>query len=495
MKTGLLSPLALGHWARPRLLAVLALLAGPARAQFPTTDAQTQFVCSAPGNQFGEQALADEAGDSRVVWIDKRAGNNSGHHGPAPTPNPSPAASSYRADAALAWLNLQTRLARLTPITAANTYGRPFAYAGVAGYEAVVPGMAGYKSLAGQLNGLTGLPAADRTQMYCWPLSANAAIAAITRNLYANASAANLAAVDSLEAATKAALQAGLGAEVSRRSADFGQRVAAAVLAWSKTDGCDNATPYTPPTGPGLWEPTPPALAVPLFPHWGTNRPLVAGSNAEPGPPLAYSTTAGAPFYQMVQEVLTVSQTITADQRAIALFWNDVPKARNFTPSGHWVSILAQVLAKEKPSLDKALLAYVKLGICLNDAYISCFKAKYAYNVLRPVTYIRATLGQPAWLSLIPTPAHPEYSAAHAMISAAAAEALTEVFGPNYAFTDQNYAQFDLGTRSYTSFEQAGIEAGLSRLYGGIHYRYSIEKGAAQGRKVAQNINAKLAFR
>ena len=54
---------------------------------------------------------------------------------------------------------------------------------------------------------------------------------------------------------------------------------------------------------------------------------------------------------------------------------------------------------------------------------------------------------------------------------------------------------FGLAARSFTSFEQAANEAGLSRLYGGIHYRASIEKGLVQGKKVAQNINEKLKFR
>jgi hypothetical protein len=153
------------------------------------------------------------------------------------------------------------------------------------------------------------------------------------------------------------------------------------------------------------------------------------------------------------------------------------------------------VLAKDNNALDKALLASAKLGICLNDATISCLQTKYTYNLLRPVTYIRATLGQPTWTPLIPTPAHPEYSAAHATVSSAAAEALTEVFGPDYAFTDQSYVQFGLSARSYTSFEQAGVEAGISRLYGGIHYRASCEKGQMQGKKVAQNINTMLSFK
>ncbi|WP_310391733.1 vanadium-dependent haloperoxidase [Hymenobacter sp.] len=411
--------------------------------------------------------------------------------------DPSAPAATYRADVALSWLNLQLKLVRTTPAGPVNIFGRPFGYTGIAGYEAVVPGIRNAASLAGQLNGLGGLPVADRTLAYNWALSANAALAGISRGLFANTSAANKTTIDSLEAANAAAFQAGAGAEVQARSADFGKQVAAAVFNWSKTDGFDNATAYALLVGPGLWAPTAPAFAPAGFPNWGSNRTLVAGSGAgaDPGPPLAYSAAPGSPFARMAQEVYDVAQTLSAEQRAIALFWNDMPNGRNFTPPGHWLSILGQVLAKEQPPLDRALMAYAKLGISMSDAGISCFKTKYTYNVLRPISYIRGELGHPAWLSLIPAPNFPDYSATHATISGAAAEALTSVFGANYAFTDQNYAQFGLGTRSYASFEQAGTEAGLSRLYGGIHYRASCEKGGAQGRKVAQNIAEKLSLR
>ncbi|MBO2009135.1 vanadium-dependent haloperoxidase [Siccationidurans soli] len=412
------------------------------------------------------------------------------------SPEPSASASSYRADVALSWLNLQLKLVRTTLAGPVNIFGRPFGYSGIAGYEAILPGIPNATSLGRQLNGLNGLPVADKTLAYNWALSANASLAAINRSLFANASAANKATIDSLEAANVVTYQAGANAEAQARSIDFGKRVAAAVFAWSATDGFDNTTAYTPPTGPGMWVPTAPAFAPAGFPYWGNNRTLVpnSGAGADPGPPLAYSAAPGSPFYAMAQEVYDVSQNLTAEQRAIALFWNDLPNGRNFTAPGHWISILTQVLAREQPSLDKALTAYAKVGISMSDAGISCFKTKYTYNVLRPISYVRGELGHPTWLSLIPAPNFPDYSATHATLSGAAAEALTSLFGPNYAFTDQNYVQFGLGSRSYTSFEQAGAEAGISRLYGGIHYRPSCEKGGAQGKKVAQNINAALSL-
>ena len=418
-------------------------------------------------------------------------------HSPVAPANLSPATATYPATVALSWLTLELRLARTTPVVAANNLGRPFGYAGIAGYEAAVAGMPDHHSLAGQLNGLTGLPAADPALAYCWPLSANAALAAVNRRLFANTSAANLATIDSLEAANQAASQAGLDAATGTRSVEYGRRVAAAVLAWASTDGALAApVPYAPPAGPGLWVPTPPFFAPASSPQWGHNQTLVAGSGdeADPGPPLAYSEAPGSPFWLMAQEVADISQRRTADQTAIALFWNDAPNGRSFTPPGHWVSILAQVLAKENPPLDRALLASAKVSICLTDALISAFRAKYTYNLLRPVTYIRGPLGQAAWSPLIITPNFPEYTAAHAVTSAAAAEALTELFGPAYAFTDQGYVPFGLAARAYPSFEAAAAEAGLSRFYGGIHYRPSIEKGLVQGRQIGQAINRKLTF-
>lgn len=416
---------------------------------------------------------------------------------PIEVPVPSVPTSAYRADVALSWMNMQLKLAQKTPGTPAIAFGRPLAYTAIAGYEAAVPGMRGYKSLCGQLNGLTSLPTADKNLAYNWPLSANAALAAMNRSLFSNTSVANLASLDSLEAANTTAYQAGLQPEVVSRSVAFGKQVASAVLEWSRTDGYNNTSAYTPPTGPGLWVPTPPAFSPAGFPFWGANRTLVAGSgtNTDPGPYTAYSETVGSPFYVMAKEVLNVSQTLTSEQRAIALFWNDAPNGQNFTPPGHWLSILTQVIAKENNTLDKALVAYAKLTIHMNDALISSFQAKYKYSLLRPVSYIRAVLDQPTWSSLIPAPSFPEYPSNHAILSSAAADVLTQLYGPNYAFTDQKYVQFGLGTRSYSSFEQAAIEAGLSRFYGGIHYRTTAEISIVQGRKVAQNINARLKFR
>jgi hypothetical protein len=92
------------------------------------------------------------------------------------------------------------------------------------------------------------------------------------------------------------------------------------------------------------------------------------------------------------------------------------------------------------------------------------------------------------------TPAHPEYTSAHASLSSANAEAMTIVFGDNHPFTDHTFDYLGFPSRSYSSFRELGEEAGNSRLYAGIHYQNSINIGLWQGRKVASNIQSKLRF-
>jgi len=140
---------------------------------------------------------------------------------------------------------------------------------------------------------------------------ANTALAAAIRALVPEASPASREAIDALEQAFAAAFQASVPAAVSARSVAQGQAVAAAVVAWAATDGFAalNDCPYTPPVGPGLWEPTPPAFAPPLQPCWGELRPLVLASSDEcaPPPPLAYADDPGSEFFAHALDVYTCS--------------------------------------------------------------------------------------------------------------------------------------------------------------------------------------------
>ena len=399
---------------------------------------------------------------------------------------------TYPADVAIAWINMQMRLMRASGL--GNTIlARHYAYSGVALYETVVAGMPAYQSVAPQLNGLSGLPQTQHGFAYHWPSSANAALAFMNKHMFPTASAVNKAAIDSLENVLNLQYQGEANAETISRSIAFGRAVAQKVFDWSETDGYLHASDlYTPPPGPGLWVPTPPAFAGAATPYFGNVRTIVPGSgdNSQPNAPYSYSTDPSSDFYKMVKQVYDASQTLTPQQTAQALWWRDNPG----TSTAHYLNILIQALQKENSSLDIAAYGWVLSGITTLDAFISCWQTKFHYNLVRPVTYIRTLLGHATWSPLISTPAHPEYSAAHATVSSAYADAMTEIFGENFSITDNTYNFLGMTSRSYSSFKALGEDAGNSRLFAGIHYQHSIDIGLGQGRKVADNIISKLKF-
>src|SRR5215218_3174828 len=340
-------------------------------------------------------------------------------------------ANTYTADVAIKWMDMQLRVMSTT--TLANVaFTRPYAYSGIALYESVVPGMPAYQSLAGQLNGLSGLPQTEPGFAYHWPSTANAALAYVNKQIFPPLSAANKASIDSLENALNLQYQNESDAPTVIRSIAFGKAIADKIVEWAQTDGYLHVSDaYTAPTGAGLWVPTAPAFAAASTPYWGNLRTIVPGSgdNSQPGAPTPYSTEPSSDFYKMVKELYDVSQTLTPAQTAMALYWRDVP---GVTTPGHYVSILKQVLENDKHSLDKAAIAYALGGVIAHDASISCWQTKYKYNLVRPITYIRNVLGYTTWNPLLTTPGHPEYPSAHAVLSAATADAFSNLFGDNY---------------------------------------------------------------
>jgi len=123
--------------------------------------------------------------------------------------------------------------------------------------------------------------------------------------------------------------------------------------------------------------------------------------------------------------------------------------------------------------------------MAMYDASISVFHAKYQFNLIRPISYIRNVMGHATWNSVVPTPPHPEYTAAHAVISGASAAVLEGIFGQHYAFTDHTYDK-GYGARTYASFNDYAKEAAHARILGGLHYGPSLSLGLEQGRKIGE---------
>ena len=411
---------------------------------------------------------------------------------------PSNNAKKYPADVAVAWINLQQDLVKTTPGFDPLVAARSFSFSGLALYESVVKGMPGYHSVASPRMG-SDINTLPKQQLIYWPASAHAAMAFMLKNLFASTSAANMNKIDSLEAAFHAQFQQEIPDNILSQSAAYGEKIAERIFDWSKTDGGHEAylaatnSNYVPPTGPGLWIPTPPALSQPIRPYWGDNRSFVPNSATVtlPPPPLAYSEEAASAFYQAVQEIYNQSLSLTAEDIAIVKTWGDLPG--NYGTSSHYTHIATQLIQENELKLDQAALAYAKHGIAIYEATICVFKAKYAYNLIRPVSYIQQVLGHAAWSTVIGNPPHPEYPSAHATLGGASYVVLENIFGKNYAFVDRTHENL-YGTRSYNNLREYAVEAANSRFLGGIHYNFSAEVGLAQGEKVGNLIN-KIQFK
>jgi hypothetical protein len=436
-----------------------------------------------------------------------------GHlHAPTPTlqrrPQRPRTAEHASAAVAVAWFELLYDLVkaeRLSPPIAARTYG----IASVALHEAVVPGMPRNRSLGGQLNDLPSMPRPGHALRHDWPVVANSVLAHTLRDLFAGGGAETQAAIDALEQRFLAEFQAhtrdeDFQREVKReleRSVARGREVGAAILAWAAGDGYRELhnCPYVSPTGRGFWEPTAPAFAAnPLEPCWGRLRPMAVASGAVCAPPgpHEYSEQQGSIFMTETLEVYDTVRNRTVEQEQIARYWADDP-GRTGTPPGHWVAITSQILKNDHLSLAAAVEAYARVGIAVNDGFITCWRTKYSVNLVRPVTVIRKLIDA-TWLPVVNTPPFPEYVSGHSTQSGAASYLLTDMFGMK-AFTDTTHADHGiepaLDPRRFNSFFEAAGEAAISRLYGGIHFRAGVEHGIDQGFCVGRQILQRIEFR
>jgi hypothetical protein len=145
------------------------------------------------------------------------------------------------------------------------------------------------------------------------------------------------------------------------------------------------------------------------------------------------------------------------------------------------------VLDNSGADLATAAIAYAKTGIAMHDAVLICWRSKYWYNVIRPITYINEYI-DPSWTPLIVTPPHPEYPSGHSVITGSFMQVMTALFGNSYSFTDNTYGTQFGGARTYSSFNAAADECAQSRFYGGIHYQNAIQEGLRVGRKLGRSV-------
>ncbi len=395
------------------------------------------------------------------------------------------------------WHRLVLELVRHTATYSPPVAARAFACLGITAWE-VLAGQAPdrRRSLAGQIAALTP-PPAPGAQATDPAAALHGALTVAVKHYFGNTGPTGQRAMRAMEERlTERLADEGLGDSLIR-SGEYGRDVALHVIAWAAQDGGETVENMGFPMewklteGPGHWVPTSKIVQqqAPLLPGWGELRPIAMPSNTACGltPPPDYSEAPDSAFFAEAKEVYDTVKALTPEQKAVARFWSDDPMLSP-TPPGHWVSILLQIAARDNLPVDRLADALARLGIAISDAFIACWQAKFQYDLIRPVTYIRRVIDK-EFEPPLNTPPFPEYPSGHSSQSGAAASVLTAILGADFAFTDATHADDGLPPRDFPSFQAAAEEAAISRLYGGIHFRAAIANGLTQGACVGEHVN------
>lgn len=298
----------------------------------------------------------------------------------------------------------------------------------------------------------------------------------------------------------------------ARQGIAIGQEVARQILALRATDGSSAAVSFTPPnTAPGTYQVTAPNNRPATNRHVADITPfaVMTSSQFRPGPHPALPTPEYAAEFNEVKAI-GASDAETADRNHDGL--PDRTPAQTQTSLNWQVGVnnhtvwnrIAQDVAAASPTspVENARL-FALLNMALNDGLQTSYESKYHYVLWRPVTAIRAaddlnpgTVSEPGWLplhSVAPagspthTPPYPAYASNASAIGGACATILAGVFGTDVSFQIP-WARYSAtgATQTYAGFREAAEEMALSRVYGGIHFRFDCVAGLEIGTNVAE---------
>ncbi|MEI9936295.1 MAG: vanadium-dependent haloperoxidase [Pseudomonadota bacterium] len=286
--------------------------------------------------------------------------------------------------------------------------------------------------------------------------------------------------------------------QAKQHGLDLGKAAAVDIFTLRIGDGSSGSATYPGSTDPGKWRPTPRAdLSSPLpalEPWWRNVKPfaLTAPEQFRPAAPPAIDSAEFATAYLETKALGKIdSATRTADQTQIANFWKQ--------PTHVPFNAIARSVAKVKAfSLEANARLFALLNITLADTRIAVWDAKYQYGYWRPITAITtdadygnaAAVPDTTWLPLLETPNHPEYPSGHSITGGGGAHLLASVFGSDAVSFAVGSDTLPGVTRGFESFSEAEQENANSRIYGGIHFRFSNETGIALGHQVADYVVA-----
>lgn len=398
--------------------------------------------------------------------------------------------------------NLQQRCVhRLTEIIVYDVFtppvaGRIYAYSNLAFYEAIRFQLENSPSITGQLKDFDPIPVPEAKKKYDFHLAAV--------NAFYKVSIQWTFSKDSLRRTQKELLDQfrnALDEETYNNSVAFGDSVGAIIISRSMKDNYRETRGmprYSVFKEAGKWQQTPPDYADAVEPHWNKIKPLLLDSAAQfkPLPPPAYSLNKNSVYYKELMEVYNTSKDLSGNKDSIAYYWDDNPFVTNHighfmyatkkaTPGGHWMGIAGLLCDQLKKDAVSTARVYAMASAAMLDGFIICWDEKFRSRTVRPITVIQENIER-SWEPFLQTPPFPEYTSGHSVVSAAIATTLTANLGDNISFTDTTEMEFLGLKRSFTSINAAADEAGISRLYGGIHYRAAIDQGKWQGQALGR---------
>ena len=272
------------------------------------------------------------------------------------------------------------------------------------------------------------------------------------------------------------------GDEKTRGTA-IGAEVAAGMLALRANDGRNvMLVPYVPGTGPGQFRGVNPVLRI-----LPSIRPFATQSHAQfraPGPLALGSVAYATDFNETKTMGAANSMQRTVEQTEVARFHIEPPGA-------FWARNLRQFATASPNLADNARLSAM-IWTAYHDGVAGCFESKYHHNFWRPFSAITladtdsndATAVVATWTPVVPTPNHPEYPAAHGCASGAVMEAVRSFYGTKQLQFTFTSAVAITVPHTFDSTDNLIKEIKDARVWGGMHFRTSIEDGADLGKQV-----------
>jgi hypothetical protein len=246
--------------------------------------------------------------------------------------------------------------------------------------------------------------------------------------------------------------------QLQMRDSEIGRRVAERVVAQAQTDRFAEPWKGQLPQEANAWRSLVNPPAPPAHPGIGAMRTFVidSGSAFRPAPP---PQMTGARFQADLAEVKRYTSAPTEQSTQMAKFYD---MTTGTLAGGYWNEQATELIRKGGTSEHQATVILSTVNAAMLDALAACHDAKYAYWVPRPSQI------DPSIKPIIGVPNHPAYPSNHSCLSTAAGIVLAHFFPQERA-----------------RLEKSAADAGLSRLYAGLHYRFDVEAGEEIGRKVA----------